>query len=164
MPARHIVCLVLLSANSAFASPVTELAAGALANSEGIDADVFADVTFKRAPDGFTLRYSRPLGEGGTQRCDARYRKSGRLAKLSCSIDYFTHSMGPSNRHIQSSLDRQFSEEGKVTAVSGRFESRSLKDQKVIERRKIVSLDDEMTGDFSKPLLILDAELLAAPT
>ena len=151
-----------LWASVAAAAPSDELAAQALGKNEEIDALVFADVALKRTADGFTLTYSRPLGEGGHQRCEGRYTKKGTLARLSCKLEYITHSMGPSNRRVTSELERKFSAEGKVAAVLGRTESRSLKDNHVIERKKLTSVDDEAAGDFSKPMLTLSPELMAA--
>lgn len=158
----NIFCAAWLWASVVAAAPSDELAAQALAKNEDIDVEVFADVALKRTTEGFTLTFSRPLGEGGRQRCEGRYLKKGSLARLTCKLEYISHSMGPSNRKVTAELERKYSEDGNVAGVSGRTESRSLKDNHVIERKKLKSVDDDGAGDFSKPMLTLSPDLMAA--
>ncbi len=154
-----LVGLTFFGLKTFAASPI-ELMTEAIAKSEGIDKSWFRDVSIKTISNGFESKYVRDVGDGGTERCEAFYRKNGTLAVLHCNHDYRAHSMGSGNRHFIINVRRFFDGAGKLAKAEGFIKTTFLINNKIDENRKIKSIDDEKIKELTKPLLKLGVQLI----
>jgi hypothetical protein len=153
---RALLMGVVLAAGAAWAEG--DALTLALAKAQGVTPDVLHTVGVKRVGKGWLVKWSREVGEGMDE-CTANYRPDGSLAKLDCTLEYVSHSIGPENARWITHAVRAFDAKGALTSVKGQLQGTRLSDKVVKESSVIKNADDEHLAELSKPMLVLEASL-----
>lgn len=149
---RPLLATVLLS-QAAGAQEEPSAAVREIARAQGLPVEVFAEAKATRLVVGWQVSWSRSVGEG-SETCTSRFRVDGSLATLDCSLEYFTHAMGPENSKVRVQALRTFDPKGELTATAGQLTRQRTRDGKRVEHRRLTAADEAL-ADLSKPLLVL---------